>query len=403
MKLRRSILACGILSLLVFPRFTFLVSCQVTSSAQTKPLAQTKPPSGDVVSKSVSERLKPGIVVEKLEKNFEGEKAGLQEGDLLLSWSRDNVKGRIWSPFDLLGIEIEQAPRGNVTLEGFRGAEERVWELGPDDWGIKARPNLPQNLLAIYLEGQELAKAGKVNEAEKRWRTAAVEAQKYSATWLGAWLCFHSAEQLANVQQWKDADDSYQKAVQAVGISQTVAAQLLRAWAISYERRGDLPNAGKYYQQAVTESQKSGTEILFTAASLENLCSFFRQRSELPKAEEYCQEALTIQQKLAPGSLSVAHTLATFGLIATSRGNLASAENYEQQALVIQEKLAPGGLNVASTLFYLGVVSYYQGELERAGQYHQQALAIQQKLAPGSLDFSATLNNLGLALFAQGE
>src|SRR5260370_32683796 len=145
--------------------------------------------------------LKPGIVVESVAKYSEAEKAGLQEGDLLLSWSRGDAKGEIESPFDLSGTEIEQAPRGNVTLKGFRGAQKRVWELGPDDWGVKTRPNLPQNLLAIYLEGKELAKAGKVNEAVKRWRTAAAETHKYSATWLSVFLFFHSAENLPDGQQ----------------------------------------------------------------------------------------------------------------------------------------------------------------------------------------------------------
>jgi len=49
--------------------------------------------------------------------------------------------------------------------------EPGIWGLGPGNWGIEARPNLPENpLLPIYLEGQKLATAGKLQEATERWR-----------------------------------------------------------------------------------------------------------------------------------------------------------------------------------------------------------------------------------------
>jgi len=51
-------------------------------------------------------QLKPGIVVEEVTKNSEGEKAGLQQNDILLTWSRGDAKGEIKSQFDLSGIEI---------------------------------------------------------------------------------------------------------------------------------------------------------------------------------------------------------------------------------------------------------------------------------------------------------
>src|SRR5215471_18679532 len=104
-----------------------------------------------MLAKYGSAQVRAGVVVEDAAKNSEAEKAGIQQGDILLRWSRGDAKGEIQSPFDLSMIEIEQAPRGNVTLEGFRDAEKRLWTLGPDDWGIRARPNLPQNFLSTYV------------------------------------------------------------------------------------------------------------------------------------------------------------------------------------------------------------------------------------------------------------
>ncbi len=127
-----------------------------------------------------------GIVVDAVKKSFEGEKAGLQPGDILLHWTRDTAEGEIASPFDLSWVEVEQAPRGAVTIEGLRGAEKQVWVLGPASWGLDARPNFSGDLLAIYLEGQKRATAGDSSGAMKLWRSAAVQAQGSQCKWLSA-------------------------------------------------------------------------------------------------------------------------------------------------------------------------------------------------------------------------
>src|SRR5215471_15057389 len=111
----------------------------------------------------VAQELRPGVVVESTTRNQEAEKAGLEPGDILLTWNRGDAKGEVESPFDLSTIEIEQAPRGAVTLEGLREAEKRSWTLGPDTWGLETRPNFQGNLLSFYRERQELAKAGKLS------------------------------------------------------------------------------------------------------------------------------------------------------------------------------------------------------------------------------------------------
>ena len=84
-----------------------------------------------------------GVVTDGVEKDSEAARAGLQLGDTLLSWTRGDAQGNIESPFDLLEIEVEQAPRGAVTIEGLRGTEKRAWVLVPSSWGLHVRANLP--------------------------------------------------------------------------------------------------------------------------------------------------------------------------------------------------------------------------------------------------------------------
>lgn len=74
-----------------------------------------------------SPNLGPGIVVEWVAKDSAAEKAGLKEGDILLRWSRGENKGIFESPFDLSEVNIEERPRGNVTIDGLRGTGHQTW------------------------------------------------------------------------------------------------------------------------------------------------------------------------------------------------------------------------------------------------------------------------------------
>src|SRR5690349_5796921 len=76
-----------------------------------------------------SDLLQPGIVVESVSQGTAGQKAGLREGDIMLAWIQSDSRGEISSPFDFSAVEVEQAPRGAVTLEGIRGTEHRTWFL----------------------------------------------------------------------------------------------------------------------------------------------------------------------------------------------------------------------------------------------------------------------------------
>jgi hypothetical protein len=97
-----------------------------------------------------------GVVVEEVAPNSAAEHAGIRSGDLLLSWSRGTGNGGpIRSPFELGLLEIELAPRGTVTLRGMREGASREWLLPIGDWGIKARPTCPGDLLTLYWLGRD--------------------------------------------------------------------------------------------------------------------------------------------------------------------------------------------------------------------------------------------------------
>jgi CHAT domain-containing protein/Tfp pilus assembly protein PilF len=347
--------------------------------------------------------LKQGVVVESVAKNSEGEKAGLAEGDIILSWSRGEAKGPIESPFDLSEIETEQEPRGRVTLEGTRGGVTQTWMIGPDKWRIQARPSLPENLLVIYREGQELAKAAKLTDAAARWRAAAEEGQKYQCSWLRSWFLFYAAEVLADSQQWKESDVLYQEAMQRPGTGLEITAQLSQGLARVFERRGDLAEAEVRFRQSLAIREKLAPDGLDVAESLNNLGNVADERGDLAEAEECYRRALEIRRKLAPGSLAMAASVNNLGNVADERGDLAKAEEYYGQALEIRRERAPGGLAVGASLNNLGVVAWKRGDLTKAEEYHRQALMIKEKLAADILGVAASLANLGLVALDRGD
>jgi len=373
-----------------------LFSAPLPIQAQTSSATDTAP--------SCAAELKAGVVVESVARNSEGEKAGLAEEDVILGWSRGDVKGQIESPFSLSEIEVEQEPQGQVTLEGTRGGLKQAWTLGPDKWGIEARPSLPSTVFDIYRKGQELAKAGKLSDAAERWRAAAAEGQKYKCSWLSSWFLFHAAEMLANEQQWKESDALYQEAIrQATGASPRVRAQILQALAEAFAQQSDSANAEKYQQEALKEIQRSGIEGLAAVVSLTGLGNIAKDRGDLNKAEDYYHQGLAISEKLAPGSLAVAAGLNNLGLVADHRGDLAKAEEYHRQALEIRKRLAPGSLAVAASLNSLGNVAHDRGDLDKSEDYYRRGLEIKVELAPGSLTVAATLLNLGNVAEDRGD
>ena len=348
--------------------------------------------------------LKPGVVVESVAKNSEGEKAGLLDGDIILSWSQGDVKGQIGSPFGLSEVETEQEPRGRVTLEGSRSGTTQTWVIGPDKWGIQARPDIPPAVLRIYLEGQELAKAAKFTEAADRWRAAAAKGEPYSCVWLSSWILFHAAERLADAQQWKESEALFQIAIQrGADAGPGIKAQLLRSWARTYQLRDKLETAEKYYRQAGVELTKTGPESLAAARNLNDLGKILDDGGAIDKAERCQTDALEVQRRLAPGSLDVALSLNYLGISADESGDQAKAEIYYRQALDIREKLAPESLSVAATIDNLAIVDRERGDLASAEEYHLQSLAIRQRLAPGSMDVARSLGNLGNVANDRGD
>ena len=162
-----------------------------------------------------------GVFVEEVARNSAGESAGIKSGDVLLSWVRTasppanpaEALGVLGSPFDLAEIEIEEAPRGSVTLTGIRDGQSFSATLPPGEWKIMARPHVPEALLASYQEGIRLNAAKEIEKGTKTWQEVAARAQSSHDPVLGYWLSLRVADVLAEARRWDAADAAYREAM----------------------------------------------------------------------------------------------------------------------------------------------------------------------------------------------
>jgi CHAT domain-containing protein/Tfp pilus assembly protein PilF len=349
-------------------------------------------PSPGVAEGEPDEAKAAGVVVESVIPHSAGEAAGLQAGDLILSWScaasspafPQPANGEIRSPYDLLPLEIEESPRRAVTLRGKRGKEERVWSLGRSEWGIEARPSLTAGLAAFYSEGKTKLEAGDLAGMERSWRSAADSARAAGDHRLAAWFLDRAARALAEAGRWPAADAAYEEALAVLEreADPPAAAELLRDWGETLLRRSIWDAAVERYQRALGIDRRTGRMSLAAARSLDLLGVAAARRSDYAAAEDLLQQALAIREELAPGTTEVARSLNKLGILARLRGDLAAAEERLTQGEEIRRRLSPNDTDHGLLVLNLGNVAHDRGDLEKAESLLRQAYAILEKINP---------------------
>lgn len=356
---------------------------------------------------------RPGVVVEEVSKGSAGEKAGILAGDVLVAWERpaspsvssEETKGRIESAFDWLWVEMEQGPRGTLSVTGERDGKEIGFNVPMGNWGVKVRPRFDDEAVKIYIDGRAALGSKQLEKAMALWGDVVKFADAAGDADVALWMNLRIGETWAEARRWKEADAAYESARERSEIATNVTAQsaIWEAIGTAFERQGRLGEAEKAYQSLIAVRERVAGESVSVARALINLGVVAYARRDSARAETNFRRALALQETLAPDSLDLARSLNNLAILARDRSDLATADSYHSRALVIREKLAPGSLDVARSLNNLGNVAWSRGELATAEIYYKRALAIQEQLAPASLDVSASHNNLGMVSLLRGE
>jgi CHAT domain-containing protein/Flp pilus assembly protein TadD len=356
---------------------------------------------------SPPEEPEDGVVVEEVLKDSPAERAGLRPGDLLLSWSRgEGNGGPVRSSFELLEIQAEQAPRGEVTLQGRREGTSREWLLPPRPWGVLTRPTLPQTLLSLYIQARNLLAAGDFEAGTARWRSAIEIAERRQDLLTASWLQARLALQLAKAKRWSEADAAREAAIQRLeGSHPAAAAEILRdgRWFGAFVEPLQLWERDEVdYRRALALAPE---ESLAAALDLNALGILARNRGDYPAAEDLFRKAYAIQAKLAPGSIALAWTLRELAWTARFRGDIDAAHKSALEALNIQERLAPESLEIMILLLDVGIIAQDRGDLDTAEERFRRALTLSERLILDDAEVAAILplRSLGLLAMDRGD
>ena len=319
-----------------------------------------------ILSLLLASALSGAVVVEEVPRGSGAEAAGLRAGDVILSWSREARprarRGAVLSALDLIAIEVEEAPRGAVKLEGRRASQKQVWTLGAVPWGLKVQP--------------------------------VTEADKLTA----------SARALAEAKKWPEADEAYERAVSAASPRQpTAAAYLLREWAGPLRRRSEFPRAEAAYRRAIELDRKASPESVGQIWSEAALCALARERGDLEQALAQGERALQMAKKLVPGSLVEARCLGDLGAVLQLRSDFARSSEVFTRALALWEAQAPGSVLHGEGVANLAVLSIDQVDLVRSEELHRRALAIFASADPKSRHIPRLHSNLGIVFAERGD
>jgi CHAT domain-containing protein/tetratricopeptide (TPR) repeat protein len=367
----------------------------------------------DHALRMTSEPQPAGVVIESVVPEWTGEQAGLQPGDLILSWScaasppafLEPASGDIEFPYDLLPLEIEESPRRAVTLRGKRGDQEMTWTLTEAEWRVEFRPILPADLTALYLEGAAGIEADDLAAAERNWRSAAQSAQTTGDGRLAGWLLEKLAKTLAKAGKWPAADTAYQEALSTLELAaeHRAAARLLRDWGRTFQRRDAWDAAVERFQKALVHDRTTAPKSLAAARTLTDLGITAAMRGDYSTAEDFLRQALAIREELAPGTAEITGSLNNLGILARRRGDLAATEEYLTKGEELQRRLDPGSANHALFFQNLGNVAQDRGDLGKAENFHRQALAIFERTDPEADGVPDSLENLANVLMMRGD
>ena len=366
--------------------------------------------SGEVPRQTPSRR---GVVVEQVGKGSAAEQAGIQPGDVLLSWVRaasppanpTEARGEITSPFDCPMIEVEEGPRGVITVTGARERQSFSAVLPPGEWKITSRPQMPETLLATYRQGKSLVDAGQIDKGVTLWREAAEKLKSESAPIVAAWLLLKTADTLAEARQWNEAQAEYEAAIDAAKTEplRDVLVTIWEALGATLSRQDRLSEAEPIYRRQLEMIEQVAPASLRAAKALDQIAFVALGSGRLEVAEQFYERSRRLRERHAPDSLALAASFNGLGIVATSKGDLGAGESFFRRSLFIQQTQAPDSLASANSLNNLGIIAVRRGDLASAEALYKQSLAVRSSRAPGTIVVADSMNNLAEVAARRGD
>jgi CHAT domain-containing protein len=348
-----------------------------------------------------------GVLVEEVQHGSLGERAGLKPGDLLTSWGRPAsfpanpfpAAGELATPFDLMEALIEQAPRGRLTLSGFRAGQPRSWTLiegaSVERAAIQVRPALEGETLRRYEDGRHDLENGSIASGMESWRLAAAAAFASGASSEGLWLHYRRAEELLLRNGAAAEVLAAEVALLLTAAGERLAAAELYALSAAQRRSGaDLEKGTADARRALAALCPRGCNSLATARLEAELVRRLETQGRFELSFPHLRRVLAMRAAQAPRSLDLAETYLALGDEEFRKGEVRTPLLPYRHSEFLLRQLDPGSLRHVRRLLALGAVIYGLGDAQEGEELVQEALRYFRAVAPISRETGAALNML---------
>lgn len=341
-----------------------------------------------------------------------GDRAGITDGDVLVSWLRpatdkvaSSAQGALSHALELRLVEIEQANIAPVTLEIDRGGERHFVELGSAVWQVKARPILRGDELEAWKRGH----ATRTQDPEstraawepliERWRLES--GRRADAVWLG----LEMAIVYQNAGDLHSAEEMYRAILDAVPADdRRMRALVSESFAAFYADRAGRPEqAMARAQEALALWQEVDPEGLGTLYTLRLISFLEMELGDMAAARSSMRRQLAILDARAGPTAEEGTVHHNLGYLHWLERDLVAAETEFRRAAAVVDELGLGPQYRRSRHVMLGVVSAQRGDLEAAEFHHRELVRIDELMDADPASKASAYGNLGGTLVRAGK
>ncbi len=352
-------------------------------------------------------------MVETVAEASPAREAGMRPGDLLLRWERAaappanpaSAAGDFASPFDVMAVAVEQAPRGPLRILGRRGEEPVSFAPrtaaypSPGAWGLTVRPALAAADLERYLEAREALEAGRLEEGLRAWGGLADDLEAAGDLGAALWLRYRVGRAALEADRAETA-----RAVLAEAAERAEAEAMADAATFLWEALAEAAED----MEAATRSLERGLAVaVATDASSLRVASLHaamgRPAATLEIAREHHARALALRERLAPDSLVLAESLVHLGWTLMNLGDVAAAAAPIERGVAIAERLAADSLELAHALYRRGALAIWTDRFAEAAEDFERALELARRRDLQGKLVGWALTGLGLAASYRGD
>jgi len=324
------------------------------------------------------------VLVDSVASGRRAATAGLRAGDRLISWRRDSgidpKQGSFRSPFDVAEVEHEEAPRGAVFLRIERSKALLDVELDGDGWGIEARPELPDSLLALL---DAAARPGKVDSERAELLGSISRLEPATASWLLVRLA-------------EDADIEWATALfdsaAAIAPDDRQKARVRSTQGLAALGRQDDERAALAFTIELSIREKLGRDLAWSEAS-HNLATALASLRMPDFSEQLFLDSLAIRQRLALSRPVESRTRLALATLESHREN--RSEACFREAIVSLEQIAPAGDDLGWAYLKFSTALLQRKDFEGATAWAERALTTFEATSAESLDSAEALRHLG--------